>query len=388
MVYFFLIALAVTFAIHSYLLVRILSYTGVLEFKSIYLLWIFLYCVVFFLSRVFDETLPLALYRQTGHVFRFLVAIVFFAIPLVFLTDVLLSFAWVLDKTSLWSGLLAGLAQVRGSLTLVWFAVLFTLLIVGHLLFFAREMRVVRIEIPTSKISKEVSFLHITDLQFGSIGTSHVQKVIRKIQEVREQEKIDFVIHTGDHTDTARYLPEEVDLQMQDLPVFFTLGNHEFYHGLERTLGILESQGVQVLRNAHTSYGEINIIGIDDSNDSNQVAKFLQPQVPSQSRENNLVDAQRFNVLAYHRPRGVKAAQQAGVDLMLCGHTHGGQVWPYTWFVNWSYDVPTGLTRVEQLLIYVSSGMALWGPNMRLGSRNEIALIKLIPQPNSNPNKE
>lgn len=92
-----------------------------------------------------------------------------------------------------------------------------------------------------------------------------------------------------------------------------------------------------------------------------------------------LVNSGKYNILLYHRPVGVRDAKQQGIDLMLSSHTHGGQIFPATLFIKWMYEFPQGLVQLDDFTLYTSDGVGLWGPNLRLGTRNEMAIFTIRP---------
>ena len=80
-----------------------------------------------------------------------------------------------------------------------------------------------------------------------------------------------------------------------------------------------------------------------------------------------------------HEPekREMIQAQQKGIDLMLSGHTHNGQIFPFTWMVKIRYPFIAGIYYLENMMINVSQGTSTWGPKMRWGTRNEITHIRV-----------
>jgi predicted MPP superfamily phosphohydrolase len=84
-------------------------------------------------------------------------------------------------------------------------------------------------------------------------------------------------------------------------------------------------------------------------------------------------------VLLAHQPRSAAAAADAGFDLQLSGHTHGGQIWPFNFFVPLQQPYTAGLHRLRQLWVYTSRGTGYWGPPLRLGAPSEITLLRLVP---------
>ena len=88
-------------------------------------------------------------------------------------------------------------------------------------------------------------------------------------------------------------------------------------------------------------------------------------------------DERRAVVLLAHQPKIIKQASEHNVDLVLSGHTHGGQLWPWNHFVLISQPYICGLKKLKNTFIYISQGTGFWGPPIRLGTRNEITEIIL-----------
>ena len=90
-------------------------------------------------------------------------------------------------------------------------------------------------------------------------------------------------------------------------------------------------------------------------------------------------DRAPFTILLYHRPEGVEDAARSGIDLMLCGHTHNGQIVPFDRIVKRYFPRIAGRFDIDGMVLYVSPGTGTWGPTMRLGSSNEITMFELSP---------
>ncbi len=128
--------------------------------------------------------------------------------------------------------------------------------------------------------------------------------------------------------------------------------------------------GMITLRQQTYHSDQLTFIGIDDVDDVDQVVQQL-PQLSSH--------AEKFNKLLYHRPLGWESAIESGIELMLSGHTHNDQVFPFNWVVKQQFKRIEGMYEQGNARLYVSSGTSTWGPLMRLGSLNEVTLIELIP---------
>lgn len=160
--------------------------------------------------------------------------------------------------------------------------------------------------------------------------------------------------------------------------VYFVTGNHEYYSGVEEWLPFIESMGMNVLRNERVQVGDgdeyFYLAGVDDDR-SEGMAKGHGPNFA------RALDGRREGVptvLLAHQPSAVSRAAQKGVDLILSGHTHGGQIWPFSYLVRLQQPYVKGMYRHdERTRVYVNQGTGLWGPPMRLGTESEITEIIL-----------
>ena len=225
-----------------------------------------------------------------------------------------------------------------------------------------------KIELVSSKLSTPLRFAQITDVHIGSRQSAFLDRVIHEVNKL----KPDFLCVTGDLIDGYGVSEDELkSLKSVVGPVYFTIGNHEKYEDLQDIISRLTNLGVSVLRNADARHCEqLQVIGIDDMDDASQVARQLQKIT---------IDPKDFVLLLYHRPRGLIAAAEAGVDLMLSGHTHNGQIMPFNLVVNRVFDKMNGLYEHGNTKLYVSQGTGTWGPVMRLGTRSEITLFEINP---------
>ena len=76
-----------------------------------------------------------------------------------------------------------------------------------------------------------------------------------------------------------------------------------------------------------------------------------------------------------HQPREDRALADAGADLVLCGHTHDGQLWPANWLMRLLWHNPGGIRRRGRGWLVTTSGAGVWGPPMRVGTRSEVLVL-------------
>ena len=234
---------------------------------------------------------------------------------------------------------------------------------------FHKRIAVEEFTLSSEKISKNYRFVQISDIQFGTSTRLEMEDIL----DAAYSQNADFIVFTGDLIDFNHYsFSDFKKLAASPVPVFFERGNHEFYHHPQRLLAYLKKIApINVLINRSVDFDELQIIGLDFSRAPNNVAKQL---------ERITVNPDKFSILLYHEPRDVEVAASYGIDVLLYGHTHAGQMWPYTWLVDIMYKYSDGAFKVGNSFAYTSDGASLWGPRMRLGSQNEIAVFNLVPK--------
>ena len=213
--------------------------------------------------------------------------------------------------------------------------------------------------------------VQLSDLHVGrTIGRAYVEEVVRQVQE----QEPDLIAITGDLFDGSPAQLAEAVAPIAELTaphgVFFVTGNHDHYSGVEPWLAWLRRRGVRVLRNERVQIGteaaSFDLAGVDDSYFSADVARALEGQ-----------DPRRELVLLAHQPQEVKNAVEHRVGLQLSGHTHGGQIFPFTLFAKRLFHWVAGLYQIGETQLYVSRGTGYVGPPMRLGAPSEITCIEL-----------
>ncbi|HEX3593551.1 MAG TPA: metallophosphoesterase [Polyangiaceae bacterium] len=220
------------------------------------------------------------------------------------------------------------------------------------------------------------TIVQLSDVHVGpTIGREFVERIVRQVNALSP----DLVAITGDLVDgSVSELGDKIapiaDMKSR-FGTYFVTGNHEFYSGADSWCKKLTSLGVRVLRNERVSIGDgaasFDLAGIED----HDAGRFGKPSDVARAVEGR--DPSRELVLLAHQPRSAFAADRHGVGLQLSGHTHGGQIWPWSYFVYLQQPVVAGLARIGRTLVYVSCGTGYWGPPMRLHAPAEITRIVL-----------
>jgi predicted MPP superfamily phosphohydrolase len=101
------------------------------------------------------------------------------------------------------------------------------------------------------------------------------------------------------------------------------------------------------------------------------------PDAPDVAKALDGHDPDGYTILAAHQPRQAFSAEGRGVDLQLSGHTHGGQLWPFTYAVLAQQPVVDGLVPIGDVLVLTSRGAGAWGPPVRVLATPEVPIITL-----------
>jgi predicted MPP superfamily phosphohydrolase len=221
-----------------------------------------------------------------------------------------------------------------------------------------------------------LKLVQISDVHIGPLlQREWVEGVVERVRSLAP----DLVAITGDLVDgSVEKLREHVAplAKLAEAPrgVFFVTGNHEYYSGVEEWFNYLPSLGIRPLANERLEVAPgLDLAGIHDP--TGQGSKYG----PDLSRALAGRDPSRPVVLLAHQPRQFFEAAEHGVALTLSGHTHGGQIWPFSWLVALVQPYVAGLHRRGDSQLYVSRGAGFWGPPMRVLAPAEITLLRLLP---------
>ncbi|HEY4103236.1 MAG TPA: metallophosphoesterase [Polyangiaceae bacterium] len=237
------------------------------------------------------------------------------------------------------------------------------------------------VDVTLSRLPKALSGTRIVQLSDVHVGPTIHKQFIETIVAQTNALNPDVIAITGDLVDgTVEDLAEHV-APLANLKakygVYFVTGNHEYYSGAEAWCAELRRLGIRVLRNERVSIGNaeasFDLAGTDDHSGR----RFGGGHGEDLEKALSGRDPERELVLLAHQPKTILEAKDRGVGLQLSGHTHGGQIWPWTYLVRLQQPVVAGLAQFGRSFIYVSSGTGYWGPPMRLGAPAEITELTL-----------
>lgn len=244
-----------------------------------------------------------------------------------------------------------------------------------------RTARVVRIDVPVTGLPPALegfTIAQISDLHVGpTIRRVYLQRIVERVNALQA----DLIAVTGDLADGGVAELSEHTAPLAALSArhgaFFVTGNHEYYSGAAAWVAEVGRLGLNVLENEHIVLNhdgeDLVVAGVTDY-DAHRFdpAWRSDPQGAIRGAPSGAIA-----VLLAHQPRSVGAAAKAGFDLVLSGHTHGGQFLPWNFFVPLQQPFTSGLHRLGELWLYVSRGTGYWGPPKRFGAPSEITLLTL-----------
>ena len=175
-------------------------------------------------------------------------------------------------------------------------------------------------------------------------------------------------IHPGRVYDYS-YSSDAAEFHRVKAPIYTILGNHEYFGNIEKAGTFFREAGILLLKDSVAHFKGLDIIGRNDRTSPNR--KNLQELIAGLGG---------FTILLDHQPYQLEEAEEAGIDFQFSGHTHRGQVWPLSWVTDWVYEKSWGHHRRGHTQYYISSGLGIWGPKIRIGTRSEYLVVHITNQ--------
>ena len=247
-----------------------------------------------------------------------------------------------------------------------------------------RTAAVVVVEVPMAGLPVALHGFSIAQISDIHIGPTIKRGYLSAIVEAVNALGVDMVAVTGDLVDgsvhdLAHHVAPLAELTSRH-GTFFVTGNHEYYSGAPAWVVELRRLGLRVLMNEHVvlQHGGSSLVvaGVTDHGAHHfDPAQRSDPHAAIAGAPGDAL----IRVLLAHQPRSAAAAAKAGFQLQLSGHTHGGQFWPWNYFVRLQQPFTAGLDRLEALWVYTSRGTGYWGPPKRFGAPSEITHLRFVP---------
>jgi uncharacterized protein len=244
----------------------------------------------------------------------------------------------------------------------------------------ARRLELLRVPISLARWPQALDGYKIIQLSDMHLGPSLGRRFVDAVVKLANAEEPDIIVITGDLVDEGFRGEIHALEALRGLKarqgVYFVTGNHDYFRDARELLETAPAWGLNVLSNRRETLGteaaRFDLAGVND-----YAGKEWDSQGPDFERALANRVRGRACVLLAHQPRVLGEAARCGVDLVLAGHNHGGQLWPFKIWVKWNQAYVAGLYRMAETTMFVSQGCGYWGPPMRLASRSEICLFTL-----------
>lgn len=326
-----------------------------LSMMGLFLLWMTSTFVGFFVMERLPVGVATVVY-EVGNTWL----IAFLYLLIIFLLADLAALCHLLPKALLKDSL-TGLLSIVGMVTMV--------MVMGGIQYHHKYMEELTIT-TTKPIEKPLTIVLASDLH---IGYHNRKAELGRWVDLINAEKPDLVLIGGDIIDMSmRPVIEghyEEEFRRILAPVYTVLGNHEYFSHVEQAERFFEDAGIVLLKDSVVHFKGVDVIGRNDRMARHRAAvKDLSAGLDG------------FTILLDHQPYHLEEAEQAGIDFQFSGHTHRGQVWPLSWITDAVYEKSWGHHQRGNTRYYISSGLGIWGPKIRVGTRSEYLVLHLNPR--------
>jgi len=242
-------------------------------------------------------------------------------------------------------------------------------------------LRVLSRSMTSPKLKRRLRLVLVSDVHLGALT---LESRVRNLVDLVRAQNADLVLLAGDivndHPNFLQPFAAMLREMRPALGMFGVFGNHERYEGDAKSAQVFRWAGANLLRNSVATLAEagVQILGVDDPGRSGDVTQVIATEILGVAAQS---DPAYFRILMNHRPQAWReAAQPAGIELMLSGHTHRGQVFPFYLVVHLFHEFMGGFYAENGKLLAVSAGAGFWGPPLRVLAPPDIMVIDLLPQ--------
>ncbi|MCG3655764.1 metallophosphoesterase [Aliarcobacter butzleri] len=234
-----------------------------------------------------------------------------------------------------------------------------------------KHFQIINIEVEDKKLD-DLKILHLSDLHINK--KTSIEKILELVNFCNSLE-FDFCIITGDIIDTkVKFIKKQLEiLNLFKKEVFYISGNHDLFYGLEDLKKELTNFIFMDNETLKINYKNeiIHLAGLPD-----RFSKFFKIKRKEKIVEDFLQNSP--SIFISHQPKDYKIALNSNSNLFLCGHTHGGQIYPFHYLVKLVQPFLAGLFYKNKTAIYVNKGLGTWGVDFRFKANAEITILKLI----------
>ncbi|MCV3398542.1 metallophosphoesterase [Campylobacter lari] len=234
--------------------------------------------------------------------------------------------------------------------------------------------KVNEVDIKIKNLKEDLNIALLSDVHLGkNLGEDFLKTLIDEVNALNA----DIIIIAGDLIDADIASMTYINLLenfKSKYGTYFAYGNHEYYNDINAISKKLKTlKNFKVLEDESIDFGDFTLSGTLDL-----AAKRLGFKESNIEKIKTQINQEKVNILITHQPKYVKTYDVSGFDLILSGHTHAGQIFPFSLLVYLEQGFVYGLYKLSKdSLLYVSSGAGFWGPAVRFLAPSEIALIRL-----------
>lgn len=254
-------------------------------------------------------------------------------------------------------------------------------IIVGAGAWNSRHPVITHYEVTLDKPAVSGSSLHlvmVSDIHLGIVvDKARLAELVTKINALNP----DLVVLPGDVIDedlqvvVREHMEDELRKIKSRYGVYACLGNHEYYSGhIDEVDNFMRQAGITLLRDQMVLIADSYYLAGRSMKSENPLASDKSIRLPEL-----LADSDRTKPILVmdHVPGRLAEAAKSGVDLLLCGHTHLGQMWPLNFITQRVFVADYGLYQDQAFQAVISNGVGTWGPPIRVGNRPEIVDIEI-----------
>lgn len=233
----------------------------------------------------------------------------------------------------------------------------------------------ISIKIPNIENSlKGIRILQLSDLHLTkNVDINYLNILVKKINDLN----IDLVVFTGDIIQTsALNLTEQLAIFSNiNAPCFYVSGNHEMVYGPHALKKELLKNNIvcldNLLQTISINGSDLQLLGLSDR------YSFVRGITRDYKKLFSSLDDDKISILLAHQPKDIKLTKAYKIDLQLSGHTHGGQIAPFSKIIKIFQPFFAGLYIYKDTQLYVSRGLGYWGLNFRYKAAAEIPIFTL-----------
>ncbi|MFC1617020.1 metallophosphoesterase [Candidatus Margulisiibacteriota bacterium] len=385
---FFSMLLGIVFLAHAFLYFSLVKFFSITTYNSKAILFytLFILAISFILAslifRLSDNLLTKLYYFISSIWYGFLVYLILASILLWFIKIIITPFNLQPNFFHL--------------LAITLYSIAFLITVYG--IYNAFNPVITRISVPIKNLPREwenKKIIQVSDLHLGPV---YGYGFMKKIAGLIEKEDPEIILITGDLFDGssanhAKFVPA-LNLLQAKKGVYFASGNHEIYSGYPKIMPVIQKSSIELIDNKIINLDGLQIIGLG-------YPDFYKIDYPKFKLKNNPdFNPKLPSILLFHSPSDIKdvlennntshneayfkpntkykTAQELGISLQLSGHTHAGQIFPFTLLTKQIFKgFHYGLHKLDGFHIYITSGTGTWGPPVRLGCPSEVVVITL-----------